>query len=437
LLWESTQSSLRCPSGIRGRTGTSRGDVPLFLVMTILSMVVGLMLLLQIPGQRGISLTNKGFFGYDYHGYYTASLLVREGKSPYLLDRYVTPPVAAILNVPLTYIPFDTVALLLGALTFLAVLASLALGRHIFRFPYGENRALFFISILTILCFSHPFCFLLARGNIDGFILLLMSLGFYSLVAHRDRLAGVAFGLAVSLKVYPMLVVVPLLAFRRRKPLVWMAIILVCLFLLMPGLWTEFFRERLLARTNQWRIDENGSIANTFYFIGVLFGHPAFFAGASQLVYTMLLGTLWYLEFRTRGNDDKDLCARIMMYLPFMVAVPSLSYQYGLVVNLAMIPMISWLWTRAAARRQQVLLLFIVCGIALSQFQAVAVAKLTGSVAPHFIPGFGLLIVMVAVVAYRLQEFLSTKQQLALGSLRVSYADAGLAAQESDKASGG
>lgn len=416
-----------------------RGDVPLFLVTAILSLVMGLVLLLQIPTQRDIFLVNKSSSGsgHDYDGFYAASLLVREGRTPYSLYRYVTPPVPAILNIPLTYLPFGTANLLVAVLIFLSVLASLFLCRHIFRPPNGENGQVFLVSVMTIMCFSYPFYFLLDRGNIDGFVLLLMSLGLYSLVTRRERLAGIAFGLAVSLKAYPVLVVVPLLAFRRRRPLVWIAIVLVCLFLLMPELWTEFFRERIFARSIQWRIDENGSITSTFFFIGRLLGCPVPFVGASQLVYAMLLVTLCYLDFKTRSDDDRQLCTSILMYLPFMVAVPWLSYHYELVVNLAMIPLISWLWARAAARRQQLLLLFVVCGIALSQFQAVAVAQLTGNVAAHFVPGFGLLIVMVATVAYRLQEFLSMRQQLALRLLGASPADAELPAQGSDEASRG
>jgi hypothetical protein len=438
LPWESSQDSRSHPSGIQSRTENWYGDVPLFLVTTILSMVMGFVLLLQIPAQRDIYLINKSPFGFghDYDGFYTASVLVREGRTPYSLYRYVTPPTAAILNVPLTCLPYNTAYLLIAVLTLLSVLASLYLCRRIFKPPGAENGAMFFASVMIIICFSYPFYFLLDRGNIDGFVLLLVSLGLYSLVARHDRLAGVAFALAISLKVYPVLVVVPLLAFRRRRPLVWMAIILVSLFLLMPGLWMEFFRERIFARGSQWRTDENGSITSTFFFIGGLLGCSAPFVGASQLVYAVLLGTLSYLDFKTRG-DDKQLCTNIVMYLPFMVAVPWLSYHYELVVNLAMIPMISWLWAHATARRQQLLLVLIACGIALSQFQAVAVGKLTGSVVAHFVPGFGLLIVMVATVAYRLREFLSMRQQLALRSLGASLADADLPAQGNNEASGG
>ena len=87
--------------------------------------------------------------------------------------------------------------------------------------------------------------------------------------------------------------------------------------------------------------------------------------------------------------NDKELCASVLMYLPFMVAVPQLSYQYGLVCILPMLPVVSWFWENTVSPAAKIILAFSTVGIALSQFQAVAAEKLIGTVHPHFIPGFG------------------------------------------------
>jgi len=100
--------------------------------------------------------------------------------------------------------------------------------------------------------------------------------------------------------------------------------------------------------------------------------------------------------------NDKEVCASVSMYLPFMVAVPQLTYHYELVVILPMLPVVSWLWKNAVWPAERILLTFITVGIALSQFQAVAAGKLIGTVHPHFLPGFGLFMVVVGVTIYRL-----------------------------------
>ena len=42
------------------------------------------------------------FFGLDYRDFYDASQALAAGKSPYEVARYVTPPLPALANVPLS-----------------------------------------------------------------------------------------------------------------------------------------------------------------------------------------------------------------------------------------------------------------------------------------------------------------------------------------------
>lgn len=94
-----------------------------------------------------------------------------------------------------------------------------------------------------------------------------------------------------------------------------------------------------------------------------------------------------------------------------MVAVPQLAYHYELVCLLPLLPVISWLWKNSTSPVQKKLLIFITTGIALSQFQAIAAEKLFGAVHPHFIPGFGLFIVMIGVTIYKLYNLFGGQLQ--------------------------
>ena len=60
--------------------------------------------------------------GVDYREVYVASQMLRIGWNPYEAERYVYPPLAALVNVPATYVPFGIVKYVVS----LAVLASAA-----------------------------------------------------------------------------------------------------------------------------------------------------------------------------------------------------------------------------------------------------------------------------------------------------------------------
>ena len=89
------------------------------------------------------------------------------------------------------------------------------------------------------------------------------------------------------------------------------------------------------------------------------------------------------------------------LYLPFMVAVPQLAYHYELVCVLALLPTLGWYARRSATAAQRSLVILTALAVTLTQFPAVTLQKLTDTVLWHFVPGFGLLLVMVCVVALR------------------------------------
>ncbi len=259
----------------------------------------------------------------------------------------------------------------------------------------------FVMVSFIILCFSYPFYFLFDRGNIDGFVLLLMCFGVYCL-RKWNAIAGVAFALAIASKVYPVLLILPLVSWRRWRALVFLGLSLGLLFLLSPQLWQAFFEERLSTRTAWFRLDENASLANTLFYIGDLFNQGELLRDHHLYVFGTLLFLASCADFtRTCHFEQRECYASMLMYLPFMVAVPQLAYHYELICVLPIIAVISWLWQKSEQGAEKILLGLAAVGIALSQFQAVAAEKLLGAVAPHFLPGFGLFLVMVCVTLHK------------------------------------
>jgi len=376
-------------------------------VLVLVALLMGVVMLLQLLAQRDLYFVNKFSLGLDYLEFYRASQEVRAGRSPYLVPRYVTPPLPAWLNVPATYWPFDVVKYWICLAVLVSVVGGTLVMRRAVAGRSARDELVFVASVAGVVSLSYPFYFLFDRGNVDGLALLLTALGLAAL-RRSAALAGVLLALAVATKVYPVLVVLPLAASRRWRPLVAMGVALLVLLALAPGDWLAFVQERLLRRGTQWRIHENGSIACTFLYIGRF---TTDLLGMSRIpwaqriaslylpVYLALLGLLVLRDVLRPRGDDRDLSAGTALYFPFMIALPRLAYHCELVWLVAVLPAVGWHWVRASTRRERSLVVVLVVGIALGQFQAVAAEKLLGAVYPHFVPGFGLLVTMVGAVA--------------------------------------
>ena len=318
-----------------------------------------------------------------------------------------------------------------------ATLAALFLLHRTFVERDARADAVFVLASASVLALSYPFHFLFDRANLDGFALCATAAGIY-LLRRSEWLAGVLITTGVAIKLYPILVVIPLALRLRWRVLVAIALTLGAMVVLTPDLWLAFVQDRLLSRGAQFRIDENGSLASTLFHLGrflglALAGHPwqagLAASAAGNYLWVALLGALVVADALADDGDrsvrdsvaDRDrpspgsfadgdypsprgLAASITFYFPFMVAVPKLAYQYELIWLIAMLPAVGWLASRSRDRTRQALLWLIVAGIALGQFHAVAAQRLLDSVAPHVVPGFGLLLVIVGVVALRWHE---------------------------------
>jgi hypothetical protein len=383
---------------------------PSIVILVISSLGLGVILAAHIVTRSELSLINRFEPGLDYRDFYTASLMVRTGASPYAVGRYVTPPLGAIVNVPLTYFPVGSVSRVLSLVIFPAVLGAVLLVHKSLMPGMTRSDWLFLGIVSAIMLISYPFHFLVDRANIDGFVLLLMGLGIFAL-GRADSVAGMMFALAAGLKAYPILLALPLAARRRWTALAFLVATLTVFVLVTPDHWWRFVTGRLMERGGKFRIDENGSLAVTFFYFGsFLTGRSpqnpsAFvemFERLSGPVYLALLAALLFQDVKSaRSGGIRGLRACLVSYFPFMVAVPRLAYHYELVNLLALIPVATWGWSRSPNDAGRRVLLAIAVGVALSQFQAVAAEKLIGSSYPHFIPGLGLFIAMLAVVAAR------------------------------------
>lgn len=409
---------------------------PLAVFLLISILFLGLVLLFQVLAQKHFYPIFKIQLGFDYGVFYRASEAILAGGNPYDAayqkhNPYPTPPIPAIVNIPFTYISHSLASVFISLLTFVSVMASVFLMHGVFTPPHEKSRVrdkAMLLLIMLILMFSHPFQFLFDRGNIDGFVLLLTSLGVYFLMngkstPRRGILAGVFFAVAVSFKVYPVLVVLPLVAMRRWRVLASLSVAFLCLILVAPGLWVDWFEWTTSVRTELFKSGANSSLANTLFHFGELFGSGMWLKEAALPLWgTSLLAMFCfdYVKMPKAAKRKETFLAGLLFYVPFMVAVPQLAYRYELVCVLVLLPVVSYLWAGAARKERKVLLLVTV-GLAMTSFQAFPVEQLlstmslpwwvTGSCAerlqgvclPQWIPGIGLFVVMTGCVIYKLR----------------------------------
>ncbi|MFC1805568.1 glycosyltransferase family 87 protein [Planctomycetota bacterium] len=381
---------------------------PAILIAAILAAQMGAVQVWRLASDTNLSYVTPYFFGLGYHDFYEASQTLLAGKSPYNVGRYVTPPIPAILNAPLTVLPFERAVWVVAALVLVAMFLAYCLSAATFFRVGGDEASWLLVLGVIVVLLSYPFYFLFERGNIDGFVLAAMMLGVWW-SRRRPIVAGLCVALAITTKVYPLLLLAPLITHRRYKVLVVTFVALVVALAVAPRQWLEFV-VRTLQRAGLFDMSENGSILCTFTFIGDgvrrlgLTLWPRTWRSLGVLAYVTLFMAASYADHLKRDRrDETDETASTLLYFPFMVAMPQQAYHYSLVVLIPLIPAVCYYWHRQRAPRSRRILLLIAVGIALSQWQAVALSTLVGNIVPHVIPGAGLLLVLLGVTWYKVR----------------------------------
>lgn len=412
---------------VPGAPGSSPGDAvapaeqqrsaqaPALLALGLLVLAWGLLNVLQLFRQQDLYPVHKVIFTLDLSIYQNAAELVAQGRSPYEGDAYVAPPLPATLFALLpssgkghgTAFAFAALGSVLAAV--------LVAVRAFFRFPEQDRRIVGACALLFALL-GYPTLFLVDRANIDGAVLVLTVLGLAAIYAWRlDALGGMLLGTAIALKIYPVVALVPLVAQRRYRAAAWTVGAVAALVLAQAGGWYEFATRRTVGHGVRYRVDQNGSLTCLVHWVGKatgLLAGPRGMRRATRFTYALwvvLLGVYAGLE-RSRVRrapaaadaDARDAAAALMV-LPFMAAVPSLTYPYRYVILLPLLPMLCESWRRSATARERAWLAVACAGLALSQAPVEGYAKLFDAVGWHAVSPFGLLLLLVSFLALRLR----------------------------------
>lgn len=365
-----------------------------------------------LSNQTVAFIKNKQFSGSDYVDFFQASQSLLAGKSPYLVERYVTSPLPAILNTALVPLGFDTARFVFAfILTACMLLSYWLIWRLVGLHEKGFEGQLILAAGLMVITLSYPFYFLFERGNTDSLVMLLICLSLYLMRSRRrEWLVGLLFTLAILIKVYPVMLALPLFFYRRWKVMLWIgfwgALGLVSF---IP--WYGDMVMTLAGRSQMFRFLENGSIVSMFVFIimilrlfGLQLSISPWAVVGSAVVYALLITFLVYSDIYFGQKPEVERFSQAaFLYFPFMVVLPKVAYQYEMIWLILLVPVLCTLWEKADDKKTRATLLAITIGVAMSQWQAGAAYYLTYNSLAYSIPGLGVVIAMVGITMYKLE----------------------------------
>ncbi len=382
-------------------------------MMATVAFPFGCIILIHSLGQKDLLLYNRMFFGFDYSDLYGASQVYLRGFDIYANRRVVVPPAFPALFSWLTWFREATAAWIMAGITLASVVGGLGLVARAMGARIGRAALLVFVLTVILLPMNYPFLFLFDRENLDGIVLLFCLAAMFGVGrgGRWDYLAGACLALAAGIKVYPVLLVVPLIISRRWKVLGAMAAAMIILIgATSPGLWGNYVMHRMIGRTEWFTLYENGSIANTIAWTLLvvqdiihtpLWPDPGrFLLNAYGVVFLMLFLPCVVLDAVAAWKGlGEDAVVRVLRYFPFMVAIPKIAFHYEFIVLLALLPVLVWDWQQAKDPHDRTRVLWQAVALGFSQFPAMAWFKLGCGGEVMILPGAGLLVYLLLGVS--------------------------------------
>ena len=357
--------------------------------------------------------------GTNFEMYYTAACLVRSGASAQIyevippdqnpqqlfanprslfaqtarahgisrISLYVYPPTLADLIVPLALLPASSALLLWNGLELVMIFA---LGLMLARMLGIDFRGAAVAAAAFILLFR-PTLNTFHWGQVTILLAFLLVLGLWLYSRAHRTAAAVLFALAIAIKLEPVVIVVPLIAWRDWKTLRSLALCGVLLFL---GLWSInggsalslYFLHQLPAMSSGISADVNRSLGNLFYtWLGG--AHPVLSPrGLSWLVRALSALILCYAGWLSRITPGLPSVSRRqfeigMVFLLFACCLSPYSWFYNWALTAPVVIMLfRRAWDGRADTIETALLAAFLLSLTTSKFQMAMITPVVGVV---------------------------------------------------------
>jgi hypothetical protein len=266
---------------------------------------------------------------------------------------YIYPPLLATTLAPLTFLSEDALAGVFRLLNYLGVVLLIVLLYRLLP-RYGYSREMAALCILGLLIVNVPLSRTLIYHQVNVLVLDLMLLSLWAF-PRKDFASALCLSLAIHLKVYPVLLVIPFLAARQWRWLGWfvvshLLIVGATSLLTDPRYYVDFAGQiRSLSETGLRNTSVSVFVFNTFRILGL--DQPGLervlsIAGRLGLLAALAAASAGLVRRRAfvRENSDSGLILAGYALLPFFMLVVSPSvWEHHYVLLLLSMPAIATL----------------------------------------------------------------------------------------------
>jgi hypothetical protein len=263
-----------------------------------------------------------------FSDYLHLNLDTRDGSVDYPLATY--PPFANLVFRVFAYFPYKLSLLLWLVCLAIAMLLPLYYAIHKIE---SRNK---FQSILIFGFLSAPFIAVMDRGNSIGFIIPLIFFFYIASERNKKILAGFFLGLAISLKIYPILLI-PIIILKKKFIESLSAILFtIALNVFAALVWSDkSLIETFLHQYESLRA--NNAILET--------GHGLNFSGVQLLVNYFSKVNLKVAEWIYNNILGVSLVLLVLLLIGSILSSHQTWFLYGL-YSFQLIPSVSWSYTR-------------------------------------------------------------------------------------------
>jgi hypothetical protein len=202
-------------------------------------------------------------YNFDFTSFYSAALAVMKGGNPYkawVADYLpfvkkapinLNPPIFLLLFYPFGYLSYQAAIAIWLTLSFIVGLIGAWLA---FYYAFSRSflkRNAFILYVVYLALFASLMNF--AAAQMGTVLILLIMLGYHFYLQHNDYLAGIFWGLIISLKLFPALLFLFVLKQRRFRVIAIMAATLaICLLLPLLVYGLDIYSQYYKTMTSIW-----------------------------------------------------------------------------------------------------------------------------------------------------------------------------------------
>lgn len=261
---------------------------------------------------------NERFKMNDFKVYYHAAKSLTEGKQvyglPFGLDTgyYKYSPFTLLLFVPYTVFSFEVARIFHFILLTVCTISAIILLYRIVDNYFFEVRAKWWLLCLMLISVLVHLFRELHLGNINMMLVLAISMAVYFSQNARPFAAGCLLGLVIVTKPYFLLLILPVIAYQKRKVLLALAMSMIA-FLIAPALFIGVSENIQLHQNWVSSMLDHGSYLTSYNTIEYLI-HSYVYAveqGSLQLITIAFAGLLYAFFFwwssKAAGKSDRPL----------------------------------------------------------------------------------------------------------------------------------